>query len=292
MISFFIIITAFTVRLQNMEIMATKIIQFFIIFNISLLLGSPPTVSAVPALATSAVTGHTCRVRIDVVTLFPEAVTVPMGCSMMGRAQEKGALQLQVHDLRQFGLGRHKQVDDTPYGGGQGMLLRPEPLFAALERLHTERSRVVLMTPAGRKFDQSTAELLVKEEHLILISGHYEGVDHRVVEHWVDDELSIGDYVLTNGAIAAVVVMDAVVRLLPGVLGDELSAVEESFGASGLLEAPHYTKPAEFQGLRVPEVLLSGHHGKIAEWRAQQALERTRVNRPDLLPEQRLKNAT
>ncbi|HYF36346.1 MAG TPA: tRNA (guanosine(37)-N1)-methyltransferase TrmD [Prosthecobacter sp.] len=221
--------------------------------------------------------------RIDVITLFPELITVPMATSIMGRAQEKGALQLAVHDLREHGLGKHRQVDDTPYGGGQGMLLRPEPLFAALEPVHTEKSRVILMTPSGRRFDQRTAERLCGEDHLIFISGHYEGVDHRVVEHWVDEELSLGDYVLTNGAIAAVVVMDAVVRLLPGVLGDEQSAVEESFGPSGLLEAPHYTKPAEFRGLKVPEVLLSGHHGKIAEWRAEQALARTKTNRPDLL---------
>jgi tRNA (guanine37-N1)-methyltransferase len=223
-------------------------------------------------------------VRIDIVTLFPELITVPMGASIMGRAQEKGALELQVHDLREYGLGKHRQVDDTPYGGGQGMLLRPEPLFAALDAITTDSARVILMTPAGRRFDQATAQRLAGEPHLIFISGHYEGVDHRVVEHWVDEELSIGDYVLTNGAIAAVVVMDAIVRLLPGVLGDDLSAVEESFGETGLLEAPHYTKPAEYNGLKVPDVLLSGHHVKIAEWRAAQSLERTRQNRPDLLP--------
>lgn len=224
--------------------------------------------------------------RIDVVTLFPELVTVPMGTSIMGRAQEKGALNLKVHDLREFGLGKHKQVDDTPYGGGQGMLLRPEPLFAALESIPAEPARVILMTPAGKRFDQATAQRLAKEPHLVFISGHYEGVDHRVVEECVDEELSIGDYVLTNGAIAAVIVMDAIVRLLPGVLGDDLSAVEESFGETGLLEAPHYTKPAEYRGLKVPEILLSGHHGKIAEWRATQSLARTQANRPDLLPDQ------
>lgn len=191
-------------------------------------------------------------------------------------------MTLGVHDLRQYGLGRHKQVDDTPYGGGQGMLLRPEPLFAALEQVHTPQSRVVLMSPAGARFDQQAARRLSNEEHLIFLSGHYEGMDQRVVDHWVDEEISLGDYVLTNGAIAAVVVMDAVVRLLPGVLGDEMSAVEESFGESGLLEAPHYTKPAEFHGLRVPEILLSGNHAKIAEWRYQQAQARTRERRPDL----------
>ncbi len=221
---------------------------------------------------------------LEVITLFPELISVPMSTSMMGRAQDKGLAEVRVHDLREKGLGRHRQVDDTPYGGGQGMLLRPEPLFEMLDEIDRPAARIIYLTPGGKRFDQATARRLAKEEHLILISGHYEGTDHRVVEHWVDEEISIGDYVLTNGAIAAVVVMDAVVRLIPGVLGDELSAVEESFGESGLLEAPHYTKPAEYRGLKVPETLLSGHHGKIAEWRAQQALERTRANRPDLLP--------
>ncbi len=221
--------------------------------------------------------------RVDVVTLFPEIVTVPMGASMMGRAQEKGALELHVHDLRVHGRGKHRQVDDTPYGGGQGMVIRPEPMFAMLEEIDRPAARVILMSPAGKRFDQATARRLAAEEHLIFISGHYEGVDHRVIEHWVDEEISLGDYVLTNGAIAAVVVMDAIVRLLPGVLGDEMSAVDESFGASGLLEAPQYTKPAEFQGMAVPEVLLSGNHAKIAAWREEQALKRTREMRPDLL---------
>jgi|JI6StandDraft_1071083.scaffolds.fasta_scaffold01290_11 tRNA (guanine37-N1)-methyltransferase len=226
-----------------------------------------------------------CRVRLDVITLFPELVTVPMGTSIMRRAQEKQAIHLGVHDLRQFGLGKHRQVDDTPTGGGQGMLLRPEPLFAALESIATDASRIILTSPAGRRFDQATAQRLSSEQHLIFISGHYEGVDQRVIDHWVDEELSLGDYVLTNGAIAAVVMMDAIVRLLPGVLGDDMSAVEESFGPTGLLEAPHYTKPADFQGMAVPEILLSGNHAKITQWRAEQALERTRRMRPDLLAE-------
>lgn len=222
--------------------------------------------------------------RVDVVTLFPEIVTVPMGASIMGRAQEKGALELHVHDLREHGMGKHRHVDDTPYGGGQGMVIRPEPLWAALQAVDRPQARVILMSPAGKPFRQADARRLAAEEHLIFISGHYEGIDQRVIDHWVDEELSIGDYVLTNGAIAAVVVMDAVVRLLPGVLGDEMSAVDESFGENGLLEAPQYTKPAEFAGLAVPEVLLSGNHAKIAEWRAAQALDRTRRVRPDLLP--------
>lgn len=222
-------------------------------------------------------------VRLDVITLFPELVSVPMSTSIMKRARDKGLLEFAVHDLREHGLGRHRQVDDTPCGGGPGMVLRPEPLFAALRAIHTPQSQVILMTPAGRRFDQAAARRLAGEQHLIFISGHYEGVDERVTERWVDEELSIGDYVLTNGTIAAAVVMDAIVRLLPGALGDDQSSVEESFGASGLLEAPQYTKPAEFEGLAVPEVLLGGNHAKIAQWRAEQALERTRRNRPDLL---------
>jgi tRNA (guanine37-N1)-methyltransferase len=221
--------------------------------------------------------------RVDVITLFPELISVPMGTSMMGRAREKKLLHLQVHDLRTFGLGRHQQVDDTPCGGGQGMVLRPEPIFEAMEKIHTTQSKVLLMTPQGRRFDQPTAQRLSVEEHLIILCGHYEGVDHRVVERWVDEEISIGDYVLTNGAIAAVVVMDAIVRLIPGVLGDDMSAIEESFGSSGLLEAPQYTKPAEFRGMKVPDILLGGHHGKIAEWKKEMSIERTRQNRPDLL---------
>lgn len=221
--------------------------------------------------------------RLDVITLFPELVSVPMGTSIMKRARDKGLIDFAVQDLREFGLGRHRQVDDTPCGGGPGMVLRPEPLFAALRAVHTPESRVILLTPAGRRFDQATARRLAGEKHLIFISGHYEGVDQRVTERWVDEELSIGDYVLTNGTIAAAVVMDAIVRLLPGVLGDDQSSVEESFGETGLLEAPQYTKPAEFEGMPVPEVLLGGNHAKITAWRSEQALERTRRNRPDLL---------
>lgn len=220
--------------------------------------------------------------RIDVITLFPELVLVPMNLSIMGRAQQQGAISLQVHDLRDHGLGRHRQVDDTPTGGGPGMVLRPEPLFAALEAL-PPGGHVILTSPAGKRFDQATAQRLSQEPHLVFLSGHYEGIDHRVVDQWVDEELSLGDYVLTNGAIASVVMMDAIVRLLPGVLGDELSAVDESFGPTGLLEAPQYTKPATFRNLAVPEVLLSGNHALIAKWRAEQGLQRTRRNRPDLL---------
>lgn len=221
--------------------------------------------------------------RVDVITLFPQVVTVPLGASIVGRAQERGALTLGVHDLRTQGIGKYRQVDDEPYGGGPGMVLRPEPIAALLEPLKQEGSRVILMTPQGKRFEQADAVRLSKETHLIFLCGHYEGVDQRIVDTCVDEELSIGDYVLTNGAIAAVVVIDAVARLLPGVLGDEESTVQESFGASGLLDHPHYTRPAEWNGLKVPDILLSGDHGKIASWRAERALERTRRNRPDLL---------
>jgi tRNA (guanine37-N1)-methyltransferase len=221
--------------------------------------------------------------QIDVITLFPKVVTVPLNASIMGRAQEKGALELRVHDLREHGRGKYRQVDDMPYGGGPGMVMRPEPIFAQIEAIKTSQSRVIFMSPQGQRFDQRAAQRLSAEPHLIFLCGHYEGVDQRVVEALVDEELSIGDYVLTNGAIAAAVVVDAIVRLLPGVLGDEQSAVQESFGESGLLDHPHYTRPAEFRGMKVPDILLSGDHAKVAKWRQEQALDRTRANRPDLL---------
>jgi tRNA (guanine37-N1)-methyltransferase len=221
--------------------------------------------------------------QIDVITLFPEVVTVPLNASIMGRAQEKGALELRVHDLREHGRGKYRQVDDMPYGGGPGMVMRPEPIFAQIEAIKTPQSRVIFMSPQGQRFDQRAAQRLSAEPHLIFLCGHYEGVDQRVVEALVDEELSIGDYVLTNGAIAAAVVVDAIVRLLPGVLGDEQSAVQESFGESGLLDHPHYTRPAEFRGMKVPDILLSGDHAKVAKWRQEQAMDRTRANRPDLL---------
>ena len=221
--------------------------------------------------------------RIDIITLFPEVCRVPLGESIMGRAQESGALDLGIHQLRDWTSDRHHVVDDAPFGGGQGMVMKPEPIFAAVESLRRPASRVVLMTPQGRRFDQTIAQEFAALADLIVVCGHYEGVDHRVIEHLVDDEISIGDYILTNGAIAAVIFVDAVVRLLPGVLGHEQSASDESFNA-GMLEAPHYTRPAEFRGWKVPDVLLSGHHGEIAAWRKREAERRTRQNRPDLLP--------
>lgn len=225
--------------------------------------------------------------RIDVLSLFPAIASAALGESMMKRAQEKGLFTFKSHDLRDWTHDRHRTADDAPYGGGQGMVMKCEPIFEAVESLRTPETRVVFMGPCGRRLDQRIAQeyaaLGGKGGHLIILCGHYEGVDHRVVEHWVDEEISIGDYVLTNGAIAAVVVMDSIVRLIPGVLGDDMSAIEESFGPSGLLEAPQYTKPAEFRGMKVPDILLGGHHGKIAEWKHMMAVERTRQNRPDLL---------
>src|SRR6266496_1220357 len=247
--------------------------------------------------------------RIDIVTLFPEICRAPLSESIMKRAQETGIVELHIHNLRDWTTDKHHVVDDAPFGGGQGMVMKPEPIFAAVEdlkrqtsnvesvaaslrearasparrRLHDEAT-VILMSPAGRRLDQKLAAELSKESHLIIICGHYEGVDHRVIEHLVDLEISIGDYVLTNGAIAAVVLVDAIVRLLPGALGHERSAVDDSFShESSHLEAPQYTRPAEFRGWKVPEVLLSGNHTEIAKWRKEQAIKRTRENRPDLL---------
>jgi tRNA (guanine37-N1)-methyltransferase len=220
--------------------------------------------------------------RIDIVTIFPEMCAGPLGLSMMGRAREKGLLDLRVHDLREWATDRHRRVDDEPYGGGQGMVMKCEPWFAAVEALRGEGTRTVLMTPQGRRFCQAEAEAFAECGHLVVLCGHYEGIDHRVVEALVDDEISIGDYVLTNGAIAANVFTDAVVRLIPGVLGDERSAVEESF-SDGLLEAPCYTRPPEFRGMKVPSVLLEGNHAKIAAWKREMGRERTAAVRPDLL---------
>jgi len=223
--------------------------------------------------------------KIDILTLFPEICRAPLNESIMKRAQENGIIDLRIHNLRDWTKDKHHIVDDAPFGGGQGMVMKPEPIFAAVEKLRgqiSEKPKIILMSPAGHRFDQQMAMQLSQESHLIIICGHYEGVDHRVIEHLVDLEISIGDYVLTNGAIAAVVFVDAIARLVPGVLGHEYSAADDSFSA-GLLEAPQYTRPAEFRGWKVPDVLLSGNHAEIAAWRKEQALKHTRENRPDLL---------
>jgi tRNA (guanine37-N1)-methyltransferase len=227
--------------------------------------------------------------KIDIVTLFPEICGAPLSESIMKRAQKNGIVDLHIHNLRDWTMDKHHVADDAPFGGGQGMVMKPEPIFAAVEKLRNQTSdikdqtsKIVLMSPAGHRFDQAMAAQLSGESHLIIICGHYEGVDHRVIDHLVDHEISIGDYVLTNGAIAAVVLVDAVVRLLPGVLGHEQSALDDSF-SRGLLEAPQYTRPAEFRSWKVPDVLLSGNHAEIERWRREQAIKRTRENRPDLL---------
>ena len=220
--------------------------------------------------------------KIDVLTLFPGMFPGPLDESIIKRACESGRLRLGIRDLRDYTHDRHRKVDDRPFGGGPGMLMKPEPLFEAVEALRGEKTRVILTSPAGRPFRQEIARELAGEEHLLLVCGSYEGFDERVRESLADDELSIGDYVLTNGALPAMVLIDAVTRLLPGVLGDDESALDESF-SERLLEYPQYTRPAEFRGMSVPEVLLSGDHAAIDRWRREQARDRTAQRRPDLL---------
>jgi len=223
--------------------------------------------------------------KIDVLTLFPAMFAGPLDVSMVQRARSAGVVDLAVHNLRDWTHDRHKTVDDKPFGGGPGMVLKPEPLFEAISSLAHENTRVILMAPDGERFEQATAREFAQHEHLLIVCGSYEGVDERVREALVDREISIGDYVLTNGGLPAMVLIEAVTRLLPGVLGDEESSADESF-SHGLLEYPQYTRPAEFRGMRVPEVLLSGNHGEIAQWRAQQSKSRTRQRRPDLWEKQ------
>ena len=220
--------------------------------------------------------------EFDVLTLFPGIFTGPLDESILKRARENGLVQIRVHNLRDFTHDKHRVVDDRPYGGGPGMLMKPEPIFEAVEKLQRPDSCVVLMTPQGKPFTQAGASRFAGQPHLIIICGHYEGVDERVREALVDEEISIGDYVLTNGALAAAVVVDAITRLLPGAIGHAQSAADDSF-ATGLLEGPQYTRPPEFRGMRVPEILLSGDHGAVAKWHVAEATQRTRQRRPDLL---------
>ena len=219
---------------------------------------------------------------IDVITIFPGMLKGFLEESMLKRATEHGHVRFRTVDLRDFTTDKHRTTDDRPYGGGPGMVMKPEPLFRAAESVLTKDARVVLMTPQGRRFEQSVAAELAREKHLIFLSGHYEGVDERVRETLVHDEISVGDYVLTNGVLPAAVVIDAVVRLLPGVLGGEGAAESESF-SDGRLEYPQYTRPPVFRGMGVPEILLSGNHEQIAGWRKEQADKRTKERRPDLL---------
>lgn len=223
--------------------------------------------------------------RIDILTLFPEMFKGPFDASIVKRAREKDLIQLEFINIRDFSQNKHRTVDDTPYGGGAGMVISPEPVFEALDFLKQSAGvpgRVLLMCPAGRPFDQGLAKELAKEEHLVIICGHYEGFDERIREGLVTDELSIGDYVLTGGELPAMVVVDALARMVPGVLGEQVSAIEDSF-YDGLLEHPHYTRPRCYQGMEVPDVLLSGHHEKIKKWRRRESLIRTLTRRPDLL---------
>lgn len=223
--------------------------------------------------------------RIDILSIFPEVVTSYMSSSIMSRARDKGALEFYAFDLRDWTSDFHRTVDDAPYGGGQGMVMMPQPLFAALEEiiaLDERKPHIIFLTPSGEVFNQEMALNLSTYERLLFVCGRYEGIDERVIEHFADQQISIGDYVLTGGELAALVVSDAVVRLLPDVLGNELSNVEESF-SEGLLEHPHYTRPAEFRGLEVPSVLLSGNHAEIKKWRETESYNRTMARRPDLL---------
>lgn len=230
------------------------------------------------------------RMHFDVLTLFPEMFTGFLSSSIVKKAHEKGIVSTSVVDFREFSTDKHRTVDDTPYGGGVGMVLKPEPLFRAVEHLlqdEPDRPPIILMTPQGERFSQKKAEALAKHRRLILICGHYEGYDERIRQHLATDEISIGDFVLTGGELPAMMVMDSVIRLLPGVLGNESSAKDDSF-STGLLEYPQYTRPADFRGWKVPDVLLSGHHQNIERWRRQEALRRTWERRPDLLRTARL----
>ena len=227
--------------------------------------------------------------EVAVLTLFPRMVAGPLAESILGKAQEKGLLRARVMDIRDFAEGRHKVTDDTPYGGGAGMVMKPEPLVAAIEKARADLpgAHVVLLTPQGARFDQRKAEDFARREKLVLVCGRYEGVDERVLGY-VDEEVSLGDFVLQGGEAAALAVIEAVARLVPGVLGNEESPRSESFGGEMLLEGPHYTRPPDFRGAAVPEALLSGDHARIARWRRRQALLRTRERRPDLFARLRL----
>ena len=221
--------------------------------------------------------------RIDIFSIFPEMFEGPFGASIIRRARERGLVEINIYNIRDWATDKHQMTDDTPYGGGGGMVMKPDPIFAAVEAVRgDDPCSTILLSPQGQVFTQNIAHEIAQHERIILICGRYEGVDERVREHLVTDELSIGDYVISGGEPAAIVVVDAIVRLLPGALGYELSAVEDSH-ATGILEGPHYTRPLEFREWSVPDILLSGHHANVAKWRRQQALLRTLQRRPDLL---------
>ncbi|PLS16844.1 tRNA (guanosine(37)-N1)-methyltransferase TrmD [Bacillus sp. M6-12] len=223
--------------------------------------------------------------KIDILSIFPEMFAGVLGASILKKAEEKGAVSYRVTNFRDYADNKHQTVDDYPYGGGAGMVLKPQPIFDAVSSLsegNVKKPRVVLLCPQGERYSQAKAEELAKEDHLIFICGHYEGYDERIREHLITDEISIGDYVLTGGELGAMVIVDSVVRLLPDVLGNEESHQKDSY-SSGLLEHPHYTRPADFRGMKVPETLTSGNHSKIEEWRIKESLRRTWKRRPDLL---------
>jgi tRNA (guanine37-N1)-methyltransferase len=235
----------------------------------------------------------TINMRIDIITIFPEIFTPILNTSILKRAQEKGKVQIKVHDLRDYTLDKHRKVDDRPFGGGSGMVMGIEPIFRAVEaikeknpRIAKLKSRVILLSPQGKKLNQGLAKKLADYKHLILICGHYEGVDERVRENIVDEEISIGDYILTGGELPAMVLLDCLVRLVPGVLGDKNSLNFESFEGN-LLEYSQYTRPSNFRGMTVPAILLSGDHSKIESWRKKQALKKTKQRRPDLLSKEK-----
>jgi tRNA (guanine37-N1)-methyltransferase len=239
-------------------------------------------------MSLESVTADTDSLEADVLTIFPHMFPGPLGDSITGRALSAGRVQVRATDIREFATDRHRSTDDYPYGGGPGMVMRPEPVVAAIQSVRRASSRLILLTPSGRRFDQTVAHELAAERHLVLVCGRYEGVDERVQLATSAEELSVGDFVLTGGELAAMVVLDAVIRLMPGVLASSDSWRDESHSFEGLLEYPQYTRPAEFRGLRVPDVLLSGHHAEVAAWRRRQALERTRERRPELLTPEHL----
>ncbi len=220
--------------------------------------------------------------RIDILSLFPGYFRGPFDESIIKRAREKGLLEIELHDIRDYAHGKHKQVDDRPYGGGPGMVLLAEPIAKSILALRSDHSKVILLSPQGSRLTPDKAEKLAGDSHLILLCGHYEGIDERIIQQYIDEEISIGDYVLTNGCIASIVLVDVLVRYIPGVLGHKASVKQDSF-QNGILDCPHYTRPEVFEGKEVPKVLLNGNHGHIAKWRFEKALEKTQMNRPDLI---------
>jgi len=225
--------------------------------------------------------------KIDILSLFPEFFSPLLSWSIIGRACEENKVSINSINIREFSQNKHKKVDDYPFGGGRGMVMKPEPIFRAIKSVRDKNSRVIYLSPQGKKFNQELANELSKEEHLILLCGHYEGIDNRIIEHYIDEEISIGDFVLTGGEIPAMIIIDAIVRLLPGVLRSDESFTDESH-YNGLLEYPQYTRPREFNGYSVPDILLSGNHGKIETWRKEESLKATSLKRPDLLKQKTL----